>query len=120
MPKAKSKMFNLLISDLYNKDTENEIFWDRVLHRLRGMQSVAQYPDGFPEPEAFIEELKPYFDNNGVYDIMRAETRMVTLQLGKSNAEHALINHNVAKNIYVMIPDYAWSLHVQPKVGTPK
>lgn len=119
MPKAKSKMHNLLISDLFHKDTEIEVFWDGVLHRLRGMQSVAQYPECFPTPEAFIEEIKPFFEENGVYTILRAEVRLVTLQIGKSVAKHALITHAVTEDIQVMIPDYAWSLHIQPKVSPP-
>lgn len=116
MPKAKRHMHNLLISDLHGRDTDNEVFWDGVLHRLRGMQSIMQYPDCIPAPEAFIEELKPYFETNGVYTLLKAPHLMVTLQLGRARAKNALVTHAVTENIRVMIPDYAWSLRIQPKM----
>jgi len=117
MPKAKSRMQNLLISDLMRITTPEDEFWSKVLERLRGMETVGQYPGDVPPPQQLIEEIKPYFQTNGVYDIIRCGLYQVCLQLGKSHVKDALVTHEVTEDIRIMIPDYTWSLHIQKKVN---
>jgi hypothetical protein len=116
MPKAKAKMFNILLSDLTHGVEEYvepyDAFWYGVLHRLKGLQALNQWPDDFKTPEALVEEIKPYFKDNGVYNIIGSKNRHVSLQIGKSVASHALITHSVAGGVAVMIPDYNWAVHV--------
>jgi len=117
MPKAKNKMQNVLVSDLMHEDTFEEEFWFKVLERLRGLETLLQYPQDVLAPEELIAEIKPYFEVNGVFTIMKGGQHQVCLQLGKSGCKSALVTHAVTDDIRIMIPDYSWSLHIQKKVN---
>lgn len=120
MAKAKAKMINVLLSDLASDLRAFEdpygLFWSDVLARLRGLVSVNQWPDNFKTPEELVEEIKPYFADNGIYEIISAKDRHVSLQLGKAQGGHVLVTQAVAAQVKVMIPDYCWAVHIIEKV----
>lgn len=119
MPKCKSKMFNVLLSDLAGDlqafEHPYELFWDSVLARLRGLVSINQWPSDFKTPEELVEEIKPFFKENGVYEIVRAAHKHVSLQLGKVQRDHVLITYEVSPDVKIMIPDYCWAIHITSK-----
>lgn len=107
------------LNNMFNdNDGDLESFWSLLLEHFEFAVSNVAWPKT-QHPERVIVDLRPFFECNGIYDLLREDKEDIRLVL-QDRGLHSGMTLKLTDEVKGIFPKSPWFIQRQPKMGNWK
>ena len=108
-----SKRLSFVVNDLFKEHKNLDNFWVALYQKFK----MHGFHEGWPliqRAEHVIDELRNFFEHNGIYDLLRKDEEIIEVVL-QERTPYSGTTFKLADDLKVMVPKSSWFIQRAPK-----